>query len=75
MEGYTGDAVLLTLHDMSNPPPSLLHNDGPHGVLVASDGFTIGDGFGPEYTQSSSELLGVASGQGDEVSFFHRPTH
>ncbi|PFX19361.1 hypothetical protein AWC38_SpisGene16220 [Stylophora pistillata] len=60
VEGRAGDVVLLPPHNMSNPSPSPLHDDGPHAVLVAScEKFLVGDGLRPEDAEDSSEVLGV----------------
>ena len=58
---------------MSNPSPSLLHDDGAHAVLVAVGEMLVGDGLGPDYSQDSSKVLGVEGGQFVKVAFSHPP--
>ena len=75
MEGRAGDVVLLPPHNMSDPSPSPLHDDGPHAVLVAScEKFLVGDGLRPEDAEDSSEVLGVEGEQFVEIALRHPPT-
>ena len=55
---------------MSDPSPS--HEDGAYAVLVAVDEKTlVGDGLRAEYSQDSSKVLGVQSGEFVEATFSH----
>ena len=60
MQGRTGDVMLLPSNGVSYSSQSLLHDDGPHDIMVASNmKFMIGDGARPVHTQYFSELRGV----------------
>ena len=74
MKGCAGDVARLSSHHMSNPSPSPSHDDGAHAVLVTVGAkMLVGDDLGPEYSQDSSNALGVEGGQLVEVAFSHPP--
>ena len=66
----SGEVVRLSAHDISDPSPSPLHDDGTHdAVLVAvGENVLVRDGLRPEYSQDSSEVLGVKGGQSRSLS-------
>ena len=67
---------MFLLHDVSDPSPSLLHDDdGIYTALVSSgEKFMIGDGLRPKYEQHPFEVHGVETGQHDEITFCHPPS-
>ena len=72
--GCAGDVAWFSSHHMSDPSPSPSHDDGVHAVLVAAgEKMLLEDGLRPEYSQHSSKILGVESGQYVEVAFSHPP--
>ena len=54
--------------------PSASLDDGAHAVLdAAGEKMLVGDGLGPEYSQDSSKVLSMESGQIVLVAFTHPP--
>ena len=63
MKGCAGDVAWLSSHHMSDTYPSPSHDDGVHAFLVAVGEKVLVGGLKPKYSQDSSEVPGVESGQ------------
>ena len=70
-----GDVAWISSHHMSDQSLSPSHDDpGTHAVqVVAGEKMLVGDGLRLEYSQDSSEVLGVKGGQFVEPAFSHPP--
>ena len=72
MQGYAGDAALLSLYDRSYPSPSPLLDDIRYSLLVTwGMKLLIGDGVKPENMQNPSVVFCTQDGQIVQATLRH----